>query len=748
MQRSHFLYYCLTLLAATAMTMPNAAAAAAKDKEKPKAAASMPAQKAGQPARKKADARIPLPRPRPSLVARAAPAAAPLPAAAPVAAPVPMAAPASEPAAPVLPVLAAAESAGISAADLAAVKQALDLVRRGNTDAATVIERNLRDPVAAKVVEWVILRSDADRGMSFERFAAFLRANPTWPSIAMFRRRAEAALWDDNREPAVARLFFATQKPTTAKGRFVLARALLAEGDRKSAETYVRQAWRSDSFSREVETAALNAFGDMLTRADYKARMDQRLYAGDVDAALRAAQNLDGNEQAIARARVAVTKNAGNAGALLDAVPSVARSDPGYLLQRVQWLRRSDKIAEAAQLMLTAPRDASKLYDLDEWWMERRFLSRKLLDVGDPQTAYRIASDAVPPVKENYRVEQNFTAGWIALRFLNDPATALPHFARIPASIGNNPHALARAGYWQGRALEALGRNDEARKHYEAAARYSTVYYGQIARARLGLPDLPLRGAPPADRQASRLEIVRAAEILYALNERDLIASMMADLGERMTDAAVLAALGEVTARHGDPRGMLQLGKGALGQGLAFDHYAFPTVGLPRYTPIGPPIEPSVAYSIARQESAFNQKDVSPANAMGLMQVTPAAGRDAAKKFGAPFDQKRLLSDPVYNMQMGSAELGELLQYYNGSYILTFAGYNAGRGRAKEWIARFGDPRDPKVDPIDWVERIPFAETRNYVQRILENLQVYRVRFGGGSKLLIEADLRRGSAAN
>ena len=193
---------------------------------------------------------------------------------------------------------------------------------------------------------------------------------------------------------------------------------------------------------------------------------------------------------------------------------------------------------------------------------------------------------------------------------------------------------------------------------------------------------------------------------------------------------------------------MLLLGKAALARGLPLDHYAFPTVGIPEYRPIGPAIEPAVVYAIARQESTFNPKTISSARAMGLMQVTPAAGRYVANKFHAAFDEIRLLADQSYNVQLGAAELGDLIAEYRGSYVLTFAGYNAGRGRVKEWIAKHGDPRDPKVDPIDWVEQIPFAETRNYVQRVLENLQVYRVRFGGGSKLLIEADLRRGAASN
>ena len=234
---------------------------------------------------------------------------------------------------------------------------------------------------------------------------------------------------------------------------------------------------------------------------------------------------------------------------------------------------------------------------------------------------------------------------------------------------------------------------------------------------------------------------MRAAEILYALNERDLLASIYADLGESGTDIAGLATLANIAGKHGDGRAMLLLGEGAYGRGLPLEYYAYPTVGLPDYRPIAPPIDPAVAYSIARQESHFNQKIVSSAHAMGLMQVTPEAALDTAKKFKATYNRVRLLSDPVYNMQMGAAELSNLLIGYNGSYILTFAGYNAGRGRVRQWIAAYGDPRDPKVDPVDWVERIPLSETRNYVERIMENLQVYRARFGGGNRLMIEADL-------
>jgi soluble lytic murein transglycosylase len=653
----------------------------------------------------------------------------------------PMARPASGP-------FAVASTSSTSAADIGLVKQVIEASRKGNEVVADVAQKSITDPVARKLAEWILLRSDNTKP-TFQRYANFVNANPSWPHSPLFRRRAENALWNDKIDDASVRDFFAQQKPTTAKGRYVLARALLAQGDRDGAASLVRLAWRHQDCSHDVEKTVLEMFGPMLTATDHKIRMDQRFYDDDTESGMRAAERIGGSELSIARAWSAVIKKAGNAKALLDAVPASAQKDPGYIYARAQWLRRNGKPEEAGKLILTASRDPAAQVDVNQWWQERRILVRNLLDNEDAQTAYRVARDAATPTQGNYRVDKHFTAGWIALRFLHDATTAATNFAAIDDGT-HNPHALSRAGYWQGRAAEAMGQQAQARAFYAKAAEHTATYYGQLARARLGVADLGLRGPPNFSSQEramlSKLEVVRAVEILYALDERDMLASIFAELGESSTDVAGMAMLGEIAAKHDDGRAMLLLGKGALGRGLPLDYYAYPVIGLPGYTPIAPPIEPAVTYSIARQESHFNQKVVSPAKAMGFMQVTPVAAKDTSKRYKAPYNPARLLSDPVYNMQMGAAELSMLLSTYNGSYLLTFAGYNAGRGRVRQWIAAYGDPRDPKVDPVDWAERIPIAETRNYVQRIMENLQVYRARFGGGSKLVIEADIRRGGA--
>ena len=625
--------------------------------------------------------------------------------------------------------------------DLAALKDAIDLSRQAKTNDATAAEQNITDPAAQKLAEWFILRHP-DSQAPFSRYASFVADNPDWPGVSLMRRRAEARLWQEKIDAATVHSFTG-DNPSTAKGKFALARVLLNEGDRDGAQSVVREAWRSEELTERSESDALDAFHDLLTREDFQARMDKRIGAKDLGAAMRAARHIDDDAVAIVKACSAVKGNDDKAGDRLDDVAAAVRDDLGYVLCRVQWLMHKDKIAEASQLVLTAQQATMSQQDTDEWWRVRRVLARKLLDQGDVQGAYQVARSAATPASENYRADQHFMSGWIALRYLNDPRTAMTHFVHIDEGCAN-PITLARANYWRGRAAEALGNFTAMQFNYEAAARQSTAYYGQLARARLGMKRTDPR--PPRVDAAQRAkpsdEIVRAADMLYTLGERETVVSYVVDLAEDSNNVATLSAVADVTGRHNDARAMLELGKTALGRGLPVEAYAFPTIGIPQHTPVGPAIDRSIIYSVARTESAFNQKDKSSANAVGLMQVTPEAGRDTAKRFGVEYDWDRLVSDPVYNTQMGAAELSALLSEYKGSHIMTFAGYNAGRGRVRDWIKAYGDPRDPNVDPVDWVERIPFSETRNYVQRVMENLAVYRARFGNSEPLVATTDQR------
>ena len=461
---------------------------------------------------------------------------------------------------------------------------------------------------------------------------------------------------------------------------------LWGEGDRAAAEREVRAVWWSAEMSAELETAVSNEFAGILTSDDDVGRMDRRIGAKDFGTAMRAAKRLGPGRVAIVKACEAAEGNSKKAKALLGEVPEELRGYLGYVLCRLHWLQVHDDFAAAARLLTETSRVGLERQDTDEWWRERRLLARRLIDLGDPQTAYRVVREAAVPSNPYYRSEYHFMAGWIALRFLNDPATAFTHFAHVDDG-SSDPVVLARAAYWRGRAAEAANQADEMRAQYQAAAGYPTAYYGQLARARLGHSRIAVL-SPPQPAGGARTDVVHAADILYAIGEIDLVLSFVSDFAETSTDIAPLTALGEVTARHHDAQAMLALGKTALARGLPTERYAFPEIGVPSYKPIAPAIDHCVVYSIVRTESAFNQADASPAKAVGLMQVTPEAGKDTVKRFGVSDDWKRLCSDPVYNTQMGAAEISALFKEYAGSYVMTFAGDNAGRGRVRQWVAQ------------------------------------------------------------
>jgi soluble lytic murein transglycosylase len=411
------------------------------------------------------------------------------------------------------------------------------------------------------------------------------------------------------------------------------------------------------------------------------------------------------------------------------AVPASLRTDSSYIFSRALFLRRKEKLIEAVQVMAQAPRDPALLVDGDEWWSERKLIARKLLDKNEYKLAYDVTSHhgAESPAE---RIEAEFHAGWIALRFLHQADTAAKHFAEA-GNIAVSPISVARAAYWQGRAAEAAGGEADAKRHYRRAAERPTTYYGQLARTKLGLP-LELRSPDRLDADGRRafeaMTPVAALKLLQELGETELAISLYVDMAQTLSEPAQLDALGALAAEQNNPRAVLSVGKTAVQRGFPLDQHAYPTIGIPSFDPVADDVEPAMVYAIARQESAFNPRALSTAGARGLMQLMPATAKRTAQRFGLGFDLNRLIEDPVYNARIGSAHLSELMEDWKGSHILAFASYNAGGGNVSKWIKAYGDPRKPEVDLVDWIERIPFYETRNYVQRVMENLTVYRRR--------------------
>lgn len=633
-----------------------------------------------------------------------------------------------------------ADALRASEVDLDLLAKAVTAYKRGALAEGDALAASVDERTARALLEWVAIRS-ATSVLPFARIDAFLKAHPNYPATSLFRRRAEEMLVAERKSPAVVRAFFHGQKPVSPAGRVALALALASESRNDEANALVRQIWLQDHLGAPLEKIVLEAFGAFLTAADHRLRAERYIFRGNDAAALRNAARVSADYGLLARARLASgDARRAIAPSLIAAVPASLRGDVSFAFLQAQQARRTDKPQEAAKWLAGVPRDPALLGDGDAWWIERRLISRKLLDAGDAATAYGVAAGhGAEDAAE--RIDAEWHAGFMALRFRNQPGIALEHFSEA-ARHAETPISVSRAAYWQGRAFEGIGKAEEARAAYERAAEHPVAYYGQLARARLGLPDLPLRRSAAAALQ--HLPGHAGVRLLYRIGERDLAAQMLVDLGQRLNTAPALEAVAAIAQREGDTRALLALGKSALQRGFPLDTAAFPTTGVPEFPVLGDPMERAIVHAIARQESAFDPTAMSHAGARGLMQMMPATARETARRANLPFDWPRLGRDALYSAQMGAAHLNDLLKEWRGSYILTFAAYNAGSGNVKKWIAAYGDPRLPEVDAVDWIERIPFYETRNYVQRVMENLQVYRQRLNQRTAYLIDHDLKRG----
>ena len=611
--------------------------------------------------------------------------------------------------------------------DAARVKQAIGLYRKNDLSGGDALARQVSAPIARLTLEWTALRL-MPQAAGLSRLDTFAVAHPDWPSMPWIKRRIEEALASQKEDvtgSVDSRLSAAPLQ--TIAGKLALARLLRTRGDAGAASTIIKAVWREEDLAPYNEALIPHDFSDSIDKSDRKFRADRLLYKEQIAAAMREAVAVGPDYVLLAKARAAVTANAPSDAAMA-AVPKALQTDAGLIYAKIQRARRANRIDEAAALLLSAPRDATELVDGDAWWVERRLVARKLLDRGDVLKAYQIASQHSAE-SAVMKIEAEFHAGWIALRFLNDAVLAKAHFARI-ADWAETPISQSRAAYWQGRTADAAGDAAAAAAFYETAARCPICFYGQLASAKLGRQELSLRSPERAAIGDQRNEAVRVAEYLFGLGERELGLPLALDMGRYGPTEAQVGAMADVVANARDAWATLALGKAATQRGMALDATAFPTFGIPEFQPLRNSADLAIVYAIARQESEFDQKSLSSAGAKGLMQMISSTAKRTAEHAGVGYDDARMMTDAAFNAQLGAAHLGELMGELGGSYVLTFAAYNAGGRNVKDWIDAYGDPRKAGVDAIDWIERIPFSETRNYVQRVIENMQTYRVRLG------------------
>lgn len=612
-----------------------------------------------------------------------------------------------------------------------ALKAAIDAVAERRYAEARRMAGEHENPLAPKLIDWLVAR-EPDSGMSAAYVIEILNSHTGWPEPEALQLRAEQAFHAFGAEGEPVLTFYSQAEPRTVGGRLSLAGALRRAHRGDEADRIVRELWREWPLSSDQAGALLARFGSMLTREDHLFRFRRLVLRKLTAQALTQAELLGPGYSDLARASIAVLNRSSDAPKLLSDVAPRFFADPLYIFGRAYLLRRSGQPIEAARLLLQTKPDGDLEGDGDVWWDERRDLSRVLLDRGTPDLAYRVVAEARPSGEGN-RVEAAFHAGWYALRFLADPDRAEPHFRELH-TLATLPRTQSRASYWLGRTHETWGRPAAAQLDYVEAARFGGTFYGQLARQKLGMVTTGLERTPrpsALDRiRFAERELVRVVGLLAASSHAELANPFLVTLGETVDTPGEVALVMALARRVGLTQSGIRAAAIAEERGVKVASLPAPFNGVPSELRPPKPVDRALVYAVVRQESAFNHKAISHAGALGLMQLMPATARATARNIKIPFSVERLTIDPLYNATIGAHHLGELLGGLRRSYVLTFVGYNAGPGRALEWIRSYGDPRNGSADPIDWIERIPFDETRDYVQKVMENLQLYRSRTG------------------
>lgn len=633
----------------------------------------------------------------------------------------------------------------LSATDLKLYKEAFAAADKRQWHRAIEIAKGAKYKLPGKIIEWRYFSAYRNQA-SFHQIVRFIDDHPDWPGQSTLARRAEQAL-DETVNVEKALNWFSLHEPTTGIGMYRYGNALIASGNNANGRDWIRKAWQLGEYSEDTEQEILRKYGHLLTATDHEKRLDHLLWERETDAAVRLFPLISEDMKKLATARIRLIRNSWNVDQAIRAVPAALQEDPGLTFDRAKWRRRQALDEESRELLFevddTVPR-------ADKWWPERHIHARKLLAKGHITEAYNLANQHGLTDGEDFAAAE-WLSGWIALRFLGDGKMALNHFIRLYENV-SYPISRARGAYWIGRSKESLGEKVMAEYWYKVAAQYYTTYYGQMALHELGqrklppIPQLtpakaPVKGKIGDDEQI--LIIRHLAEIGAAKWTRPFLLAM----AEKAKDESDYVTLADLATHIGRPDYAIAIAKRASQRGTELTEINWPT---PDLAIQNPPIEPALMLAITRQESAFAADAVSWAGARGLMQLMPGTAKLVSRTLNVSYSKALLTADPAYNANLGSAYLAGLIERFNGSYVLAIAGYNAGPANVTRWLKEWGDPRSGEIDMIDWIEFIPFSETRNYVQRVIENLQVYRARLAqeDGGVLKISYDINRGTASH
>jgi len=621
----------------------------------------------------------------------------------------------------------------LTAPELAVFTGALKALDGGRYADARAMVADIDQPLLKRYVEWSILRSAPRTDADFVTIWRFLRENPDWPEPEILRRQAEDRIGPEIPMAEVWN-YFLSFPPLTSAGLIRRLDAAITV-DPNAVARLAGESWRTGTFRPTDEADFLTRYGQHLAAADNIERFDRLLREGQPQVARELVPRLPSDYQPLANARLAMTTRAADAVTVVRGLAGAPLNEPNVRLEQIRWLRQTGNLNDAKALLSTPTSTQN-----EAWWNERHQLARDLLAAGRAADAY-VVSVPHGQIKGASFAEAEFLAGWIALRHLGRADDSLKHFQKLYDGV-NTDISKSRAAYWLGRAHEAAGRPKDASEWYARAAGSGQTFYGQLAARKLPgtaarLPNDPVASTAEGQNLADR-EFVNMARYLGQAGEFERTRPFLLRLARMVTAPGEISLLAQLAVELKRPDVAITIAHRAVESGVTLFDTSFPVVDLGATGAV----ERALALALVRQESAFNAGAVSPSGALGLMQLMPGTARDVAGRAGVPFLQDNLTRDPAYNVTLGSRYFAEMLQRFSGSYELALAAYNAGPNSVARWLESIGDPRSGKIDMVDWIEMIPFRETRNYVQRVMEGVGVYRDRLNGPFRTVLPATNR------
>lgn len=592
------------------------------------------------------------------------------------------------------------------------------------------------DPLANRIFLWLLFTQTNQKNWDVAQFAAlsrFIRQNPTWPSITKLKTLAETIM-PANISGQEVLSWYKDYPPQTGKGMSRYMDALIEQGRQNEAKKFLINWWANTLTSREEQKMMFQKYKPYLTIEAHKKRFDALLLDGRNDTARAIADVLGQGYPELAAARIALAEQNKNASALVSRVPRNLQNDPGLLYERLRWRRKNNLDAQAIEILNNAPNPAH-IQNPESWWEERNIITRRLMEAGDFKAAYRLVNSHGLREGTPY-AEAEWLAGWLALRFMNKPDEAYDHFSSMYEKV-ETPISKARGAYWIGRAADAQKQKDLAKSWYKKAAAYQTVYYGQLAGGILQMTDHLPKVAPPVLTDKDKKiynsnDLIQAARLFHDAGLQQESGRFMECFLAADESPKAYRFSAEMAAQMGQYFDAVRIAKKATQKGLFLTAQSYPTIT--KWVKQINTVEWALVHAVIRQESMFDYNALSPAGARGLMQIMPATAREVSNKLKVNHSDSWLTSRPDHNILLGTTYMSRLLSHFNDSYPLAIAAYNAGPGRVDQWIEKFGDPRTGEIDMVDWIELIPYSETRNYVQRVMEGVYVYRLRLKGVQK--------------